>query len=207
VTLVMVVLGLGLLWAVKMLGSTVAGRTRARGASRSQARRHFVNAAQLLAKSRSPGNAGAVGRKIAREAVAEADAAILLDPKDAALYIVKSLALQQLGRPAAALRSLTTALTKPASSSLSPSERAEALAKRASLFLEQGKGRRGLDLAIADLEESLSLKADNVDVQCMLASCYEKNGQKVKAVAAYQNSLALDPDFSEAKKGLSKVES
>ncbi len=75
------------------------------------------------------------------------------------------------------------------------------------LFLEQGKGRRGLDLAIADLEESLSLKADNVDVQCMLASCYEKNGQKVKAVAAYQNSLALDPDFSEAKKGLSKVES
>ncbi|KAH9567160.1 hypothetical protein CY35_03G016200 [Sphagnum magellanicum] len=202
VTLAMVVLGLGLLWTVKMLGSTVAGRMRARGASRSQARRHFVKAAQLLAKSRSPGNAGAVGRKIAREAVAEADAAILLDPKDAAMHIVKSLSLQQLGRPAAAVRSLSTALTKPASRSLSPSEKAEALAKRASLFLEQDKGRRGLDLAIADLEESLSLKADNVDVQCMLASCYEKSGQKEKAVAAYQKSLDLNPDFSEAKKGL-----
>jgi hypothetical protein len=47
---------------------------RAREASPSQARRHFVKAAQLLAKSRSPGNAGAVGRKIAPEAVAEADA-------------------------------------------------------------------------------------------------------------------------------------
>ncbi|CAK9189807.1 unnamed protein product [Sphagnum troendelagicum] len=57
-----------------MLGSTVVGRMRARGASRSQARQHFVKAAQLFAKSRSPGNAGAVGRKIAREAVAEADA-------------------------------------------------------------------------------------------------------------------------------------
>ncbi len=74
------------------------------------------------------------------------------------------------------------------------------------LFLEQDKGRRGLDLAIADLEESLSLKADNVDVQCMLASCYEKDGQKEKAVAAYQKSLDLDPDFSEAKKGLWKAE-
>jgi hypothetical protein len=138
VTLAMVVLGLGLVWAVKMLGNTVVGRMRARGASRSQARRHFVKAAQLLAKSRSPGNAGAVGRKIAREAVAEADAAILLDPKDAALHIVKSLALQQLGRPAAALRSLSTALTKPASRSLSPSEKAEALAKRASKSFSLG---------------------------------------------------------------------
>jgi tetratricopeptide (TPR) repeat protein len=70
------------------------------------------------------------------------------------------------------------------------------------LFLEQDKGRRGLDLAIADLEESLSLKADNVDAQCMLASCCERSGQKEKAVAAYQKSLDLDPDFSEAKKGL-----
>jgi hypothetical protein len=138
VTLAMVVLGLGLLWTVKMLGSTVAGRMRARGASRSQARRHFVKAAQLLAKSRNPGNAGAVGRKIAREAVAEADAAILLDPKDAAMHIVKSLSLQQLGRPAAAVRSLSTALTKPASRSLSPSEKAEALAKRASKSFSLG---------------------------------------------------------------------
>lgn len=73
-TLAMVVLGLGLLWTVKMLGSTVAGRMRARGASRSQAWRHFVKAAQLLTMSRSPGNAGAMGRKIARKAVAEADA-------------------------------------------------------------------------------------------------------------------------------------
>jgi hypothetical protein len=52
----------------------VAGRIRARGASWSQARQHFMKAAQLLAKSRNPGNAGAVRRKIARKAVAEADA-------------------------------------------------------------------------------------------------------------------------------------
>lgn len=130
VMVVVGLVGLAVLLAVKWLGNRIAGRTRAIGSRRSQARRHFVKAAQLLESSRSPGK-----RKLAWNAISEADMAIELDPTDAALYIVKSIALEQLGRPADALRALSVALTTPAVRTLSTSERAEALAKRAGEIL------------------------------------------------------------------------
>lgn len=75
---------------------------------------------------------------------------------------------------------------------------------RPGLYLEQAQGKRGLDRAIADLEESLKLKGQP-NVWCILAACYGRARRKDKAVEAYQNALALDGNFSDAKEGLSRV--
>ncbi|KAK6130749.1 hypothetical protein DH2020_035507 [Rehmannia glutinosa] len=122
--------------------------------SNHQTKRHFVIGAQLLSQARSSSD-----RSIADRAVAEADRAISLDPKDAAAHILKALALELLGFKTSALDSLDAALSPLAVKSLSDGERGDALFKRAELRVAVGGGA-----VVEDLVESVRLKGDNATV-------------------------------------------
>ncbi|XP_024541579.1 uncharacterized protein LOC112350134 [Selaginella moellendorffii] len=186
-------LAMALVWGLArwngMLGGGRSGWWRRKSQQRADCRQHFMAAAHLLARARRQRKELAdEGRRsrgksssLARDAIRECDVAIACDPRDAAPHIVKALALQHLGHLTAALRSLNTALSPPASKSLTESERVEALIKRASISLDAFKTKRGVKAAIADLEECLALDSSPQSAAAdaarqMLASCYQRMG-------------------------------
>ncbi|KAH7288646.1 hypothetical protein KP509_31G035300 [Ceratopteris richardii] len=196
--------GLFVVWVTKALSNRFLGSSRANGRRRARARHHFVNGAQLLAKARTadkPSDA----RSFAKEASAEADKAIALDPLDAACHVLKSLALEEQGLFPAALRSMDTALSPEVSGNLSPPEMADALMKRGGLLLATSKGRKNLDAAIADFQKSLEIVPDNAKVLCMLGRCYEKSRMYAEAEKAYERVLALEPGSDEACAGMARL--
>ncbi|KAK7321274.1 hypothetical protein VNO77_31757 [Canavalia gladiata] len=177
----------------------VWGKLRLRNRADIQAKRYFVEGAQLLGRARS-----SKSRVLAKEAQAQAQRAISLDPRDAAPYLLKALALDFQGLRSAALDSLDEALSPLAAKSLTDLERGDALLKRAELRL--GTSQRGrVDSALADLVESVKLSPNNAKAFCLLGECYERKKMNDDAVEAYQQALRLEPQLRVAQQALHKL--
>ncbi|MCL7045130.1 hypothetical protein MKW94_018129 [Papaver nudicaule] len=168
-----------------------------------QAKRHFVLGAQLLSRARSTQNK-TTSSNLAKEAINEADKALSLDPKDAAAHILKALVLDLQGHKASALKSLDSALSAPAVKSLSDRERGDALFKRAELHIDINRRRR-VDLAIADLVESVRLSSENSKAYCILGQCYEQKEMVDEARVAYESAKKVEPSSVLAREGLQRL--
>ncbi|KVH88433.1 uncharacterized protein LOC112502123 [Cynara cardunculus var. scolymus] len=168
------------------------------------AKRHFVLGAELLAKSRSTTDR-TTSNKLAKSAAEQADESISLNPKDAAPHILKALALDSQGFTTSALDALDVALSPLAVKSLSDGEKGDALYKRAEIKVKaSGKGD-GVESALADLVESVRLKADNAAALRLLGECYEKKDMKEEAVKAYMGAVKIEPDSKVARDALVRL--
>ncbi|TKY74428.1 anaphase-promoting complex subunit 7 [Spatholobus suberectus] len=166
-----------------------------------QAKRHFVTGAQLLAEARrSPSNSAS----LAKQALAEAESAIALDPKDAASHLLKSMALDLQGFRGNALEALDAALSPLAAGSLADDERGDALLKRAELKIKTSERRR-VDSVLADLTESVKLSPRNAKAWRMLGECYEGNKMGEEAKKAYKEALELEPQLNVAQEALNRL--
>ncbi|KAL8172017.1 hypothetical protein V2J09_023821 [Rumex salicifolius] len=171
-----------------------------------EAKRHFVNGAQLLSQAKS-----SKSLSLARSAESEADAAVRLDPTDAASHILKALALEYQGFKTSALDSIAVALSPLAVKSLSDEERGDALFKRAELkvdvsLLEKSGGGGLLDQAVEeDLVEAVKLRPDNARAWCLLGDCYEAKQMMEKAKEAYEAALKAQPDCKPATEALVRL--
>ncbi|KAL9229217.1 hypothetical protein vseg_004705 [Gypsophila vaccaria] len=161
-----------------------------------EARRHFVKAAQLLSKARASPPSSPQRLSLAAASAAEADAAVGLNPTDAANHIVRALALDLQGYKTSALESLDCALSPLAAASLTPLEKADALLKRAHLRMDMSTATDDspLKVAEADLKEALQLNADCSKAWSLLGECYQRLGlgDSQQAAHAFQQSLRLD---------------
>lgn len=176
-------------------------KLRTRNRADIQSKRYFVEGAQLLARARS-----SKSRALAKEAQARAQRAISLDPTDAAPYLLKALALDFQGLRSAALDSIDQALSPLAAASLSDSERADALLKRAELRLASSQRGR-VDSALADLEESVELSPNNAKAFSALGECYVRKKMNDDAVRAYRQALQLEPQLLAAQQALQRLDS
>ncbi|XP_017980962.1 PREDICTED: uncharacterized protein LOC18591820 [Theobroma cacao] len=169
-----------------------------------QAKRHFVLGAQLLAQARSSKSRSST-TSLAKQAESEANKAISLDPKDAAAYILKALALDLQGYKTSALDSLDIALSPLAAKSLTDKERGDALFKRAELKMAMNRRGSGVDSAIEDLTKAVELGADNGKAFCLLGECYEIKKMKADAKAAFEEALKVEPSSNVARAALDRL--
>lgn len=176
---------------------------RLRSRSDIQAKRHFVQGAQHLERARSS-KIRSASNSLAEEAVAEAEKAIALDPKDAAAYLLKAMALDLQGFRTSALDSLDMALSPLAVKSLAVEEKGDALLKRAELKMAMSES--GLvDSARTDLIESLKLNSKNFKAFCLLGQCYEAKKMKEEARTAYEEALKVEPLSTVVQEALSRL--
>lgn len=177
-------------------------KLRFRGRKGLRAKQHFVRGAQLLGQARSAPSRSAAS-SLAKDAAAEADRAILLDPRDAASHILKALALDLQGFRTSALDSLDVALSPLASRSLSDRERGDALLRRAELkFALSRRGR--VDSAIDDLTVAVKLSC-GAKALLLLGQCHEAKKSKEEAVKAYQEALEMEPTLAAAREALDRL--
>uniref|UniRef100_A0A5B7AK79 Uncharacterized protein n=1 Tax=Davidia involucrata TaxID=16924 RepID=A0A5B7AK79_DAVIN len=182
-------------------------KLRLRSRSDLQAKRHFVQGAQLLAQARSSAAAkdpSTTTTSLAKSAADEADRAIAIDPKDAAAHILKAMALELQGFRTSALDSFDIALSPMAAKSLSGHERGDALFKRAELKVAPGRSER-VDSAVADLVDSVQLRNDNPQAFCLLGQCYETKGMAEEARKAYDEALRVEPKSTLARVALDRL--
>ncbi|KAJ4962319.1 hypothetical protein NE237_022258 [Protea cynaroides] len=198
-------LSLGMFLAMHNLPRKALAKLRLKNRGNVQAKRHFVQGAQLLTRARSARNKTTCV-SLAKEAVDEADKALLLDPKDAAVHILKALALDLQGHKSSALRSLDIALSPPAVKTLSHRERGDALFKRAELQIGINRRRR-VDSALSDLIEAVKLSPENSKAFCLLGQCYEQQEMKEEAKQAYEKAIRIQPSSSAAREALDRLES
>ncbi|KAK7351220.1 hypothetical protein VNO77_10513 [Canavalia gladiata] len=176
-------------------------RLRNRNRASLQAKGHFVKGAQLLAQAKRSNSTS-----LAKQALAEAEKAIALDPKDAASYLLKSMALDLQGFRTSALDALDAALSPLAARSLADNEKGDALLKRAELKIAMSQDHH-VDSALADLTESVKLSPRNAKAWCLLGECYEGNKMEDEARKAYKEALELEPRFNVAQEALSRLAS
>ncbi|XP_042494243.1 stress-induced-phosphoprotein 1-like [Macadamia integrifolia] len=200
-----VLVSLGMFLAMHNFPRQALAKLRLRNRGNVQAKRHFVQGAQLLTRARSARNKSTCV-SLAKESVDEADKALLLDPKDAAAHILKALALDLQGHKSSALRSLDIALSPPAVKTLSDRERGDALFKRAELQFAVNRRRR-VDSALSDLVEAVKLSPDNSKAFCLLGQCYEEKEMTEEAKKAYEEAIKIQPSSSAASEGLDRLES
>lgn len=178
-------------------------KLRLRNRADIQANRHFIQGAQLLAQAKAAKDRSTT-TKFAKSAESEADAAIALDPNDAAARILKALALEVLGFKTSALEAIDAALSPAMAKSLGDAERADALFKRAEMRLEVSRRGR-VDSAVEDLVESVRLKGDNAKAFCLLGDCYKRKGLKNEAQKAYEDALKAQPNYHVAREALDRL--
>ncbi|KAK7282902.1 hypothetical protein RIF29_12014 [Crotalaria pallida] len=171
--------------------------------SATQSKLHFVKAAQLLDRARSSksltGTTAAAG--LAEEALTEADLAISLNPKDAAPYLLKAMALEFQGFRTSALESIDMALSPLAAKSLEESERGDALLKRAELK----KAMKAESVVEEDLTQVVKLNPGNVKGWFLLGEWYEGKKMEDEAKKAYEKVLELEPELRVAKEALKRL--
>ncbi|KAJ7958908.1 Tetratricopeptide repeat-like superfamily protein [Quillaja saponaria] len=177
-------------------------KQRLRNQGNAQAKRHFILGAQLLARARAAKTRSSTN-SLAKEALAEAEKAIMLDPKDAAAYLLKALVLDLQGFRTSALDSMDVALSPLTVKSLSEAEKGDALFKRAQLKMAMNKRSR-VDSALADLTEAVKLSRENAKAFCLLGECYEGKKMKDEAVKAYEEALRVKPQLTTAQEALNR---
>ncbi|XP_030542663.1 uncharacterized protein LOC115749827 [Rhodamnia argentea] len=177
-------------------------KLRFRNRKNLRAKQHFVRGAQLLGQARSAPSRSAAS-SLAQDAAAEADKAILLDPRDAASHILKALALDLQGFKTSALDSLDVALSPLAAKSLTDLERGDALFRRAELkFALSRRGR--VDSAIDDLTQAVKLSC-GAKALLLLGQCYEAKRSKEEAAKAYEEALEMEPTLAAAREALDRL--
>lgn len=181
---------------------TTHTRTRTRTRQPNETTRHLAQSSRHLARATRSTS------QHARAALFEADTALSISPREPSAHIHRARALHLLGHPAAALRSLDSALSSPAARSLSAAERAEALVERAELKVEMNRRRR-VESAVKDLVEAVGLMSGGEEVEsealCLLGQCYEWKGMKEEAKEAFLKVLDVEPDSLEARNGLDRL--
>lgn len=200
----LILVSLFMFLALHNIPQKLYAKFRYRNRAQVQSKRHFVLGAQLLARARSakPRSAAA---PLAKEALAEADKAIALDPKDAAAHILKALVLDLQGFKTSALDSLDAALSPLAVKSLSEKERGDALFKRAELKMAMTRRGKTVDSALADLAEAVDLSPDNAKAFCLLGECYEVKKMEAEARKAYEDAIRIEPELAVAQQGLDRL--
>lgn len=173
---------------------------RQRRITLAKGRRYFVKAASFLSEAQKKSKSPAEAKALAERAIVEADLAIGIDPNDAAYRIVKSLALEVVGKSGAAIKELANALSRP--KSLSVPERSSTLIKKAALESESGL----IQEALLDLNESVTLTPKNARLQVLLGETYEKDGNVDKAIEAFNKAVLLDPKSPNAKEALQRLQ-
>jgi len=182
---------------------TTQARTRTRNkTSQSEPNRHLAQASRHLARARSTSHRA----QHAKNALAEADKALAVWPRDPRAHILRAQALHLTGQRAAAIKALDAALSSAAARSLSAAERVRALVERAELKVAMNQRRR-VDSAVKDLVEAVGLSggSDLEDALCLLGKCYEWKGMKEEAKDAFQKVLEVQPDSEEARSGLERL--
>ncbi|CAK9169194.1 unnamed protein product [Ilex paraguariensis] len=203
----LLIFSLGIFFALQNFSKQALTKLRTKNRSTAECHRHFVQAAQLLAKSRSSRNK-TTSLNLAKSAVVEADKALSIEPKNPAAHILKALAQDLMGHKSSAIRSLDIALSPPALKSLPERERADALIKRAELQIAVNRKRR-VDSAVADLVEAVRLYGDNTNRNskafCLLGQCYETKGLREEAKNAFAEALRIEPGSVVARDGLNRL--
>ncbi|XP_059462045.1 uncharacterized protein LOC132191041 [Corylus avellana] len=190
--------------AMHGIPNKLLSKLRFRNRADVQAKRHFVLGAQLLARARASKPPRSTATSLAKEAEAEADKAIALDPKDAAPHILKSLALDLQGFKPSALDSLDVALSPLCAKSLSDLERGDSLFKRAELKVAMAR-RDQVDSAVTDLTQALTLSPENAKAFCLLGECYEAKKMIDEAKKAYEDALRVEPKLTVAREALDRL--
>ncbi|KAE9609093.1 hypothetical protein Lal_00020689 [Lupinus albus] len=175
-----------------------------------KAKRHFVKGAQLLSQARSSKNLPASNSGsdsgsfsgLVQEALEEADKSIALNPKDAAPYLLKSLALELQGFRTSALETIDMALSPLAVKSLEDDERGDALLKRAEL-----KNALKVDSVVEDLTQVVKLSPKNLKGWVLLGEWYEGKKMEDEAKNAYNKALQIEPRLSIAQQALNRLAS
>ncbi|CAI0424404.1 unnamed protein product [Linum tenue] len=130
--------------AIQYLSKLFLSRQRANNRTALQSNRHFIQGSQFLARARSAAAKNSTqSQSLAKQALAEAESAAALSPKDPAPLVLKSVALDLLGHKAAALKAIDSALSPPRGKALQGKERGDALVKRAELKVAVNRRRRG----------------------------------------------------------------
>lgn len=205
IQLAFLALTLGIFLAIYNLPKKAFTKLRSSNRATVQSNRHFLIGAQLLSRARSTRHRSAAA-SLAKDAVAEADKALALQPKDPAAHILKALAQDLMGHRTSAIKSLDAALSPPAVKLLSDREKADALVKRAELQMAVNRRRR-VDSAVSDLVEAVGLTRDNATAFCLLGQCYELKGMRDEALDAFERALQVEPESDLAREGLARLKS
>jgi tetratricopeptide (TPR) repeat protein len=120
-------------------------------------------------------------------AVRQIDAALKVNPRNAAAYSNRGLALQELRRFDDALASFEHALA------IDPDD-ADVLMSRGVALM--ALGRHGD--AVASYDRALAISPDHVDALTNRGSALHALGRTVEALASYERALAISPDHPEA---------
>ncbi|MCO5612487.1 hypothetical protein L7F22_066755 [Adiantum nelumboides] len=198
------VAGLCVVWIAQSMGRKFLGPPRDPAKKKALARQHFNKAAQLLEKSHSS-TGTPESLTLAKDAHSEIDKAIGLDPEDVSFHVLKSYALEQEGFLPGAIESLNIALSDNMANGMTPSEKGDALLRRASFLLSSSKGRQNVDAAISDLQKCLLITPDSPKVLCKLGLCHERNKSFADAERIYMHVLTLDFKSQEARAGLKRL--